>query len=163
MRVFKDKHNREWAIDLTVGAMSRVKSMAGIDLLRMVKDADGHLPVERLLIEADTLLNVLYAVLRPQLAAKDIDDEAFGESLGPEHVTPAQDAFLAEWADFFQRLGRTAEAKCLRTLTAAVRQMESAARAKAESMDVDTMTQTIFGKLSGSSPESSASIPTGSD
>lgn len=100
MRSFTDTTGRQWAIDLNIGAIKRVKSLVGVDLLEI---QDGQLLVD-LANDPMKMADILYAVVYPQATAKDVSDEAFGSALGGDAMRLGIDAFVEELIDFFQKL-----------------------------------------------------------
>ena len=120
MHQFTDTEGREWTIALTIGAVKRVKSLAGVNLLdplgarpRKVRGVlrKGRPLVTRLQLDPELLVNVIFAMVKPTADSHGVSDEQFGESLGGETAYAAYEAFMGEWRDFFRGLRRETEAK----------------------------------------------------
>ncbi len=100
MHSFRDAANRTWELPpITVGAARRVMADAGVDLWAL-KD-DGLRPLAALLADPPKLVNVLYALLRDQLDAARLTDEAFGSSFNGDALEAASEAFVGALLDFF--------------------------------------------------------------
>jgi hypothetical protein len=128
MRTFKDNANREWTIDLTIGAMNRVRDDLGIDLLAP-HDKPGDKSDERarnvkfkgrqallisvLNLDASLLFDVIYVILKPQLEKAQVSQAEFVESMGGDAAYNAYKSFHDEWSDFFQHFHRPDAAKMI--------------------------------------------------
>jgi hypothetical protein len=126
MRYFKDITGRQWGLELTIGAVKRVKDSLGLDLLAPANPpgpkADerakevlwkGHpAPLVSVLnADASLLFDVIYLAIRPQLDKAGCNADDFVESMGGDAAYAAYEAFQAEWLDFFQKLHRPDAAK----------------------------------------------------
>ncbi len=111
VRHFTDHQGRSWEVRVTGGAIKRVQDILGIDLGKL---GEGSPPVAtRLYQDVVFIVDVLYAVLKPQLDTHGIADEAFYELLDGDVASDAHDALVEELADFFQKLGQPAVARAL--------------------------------------------------
>jgi hypothetical protein len=70
MRTFKDNAGRDWTVAVTVDAIKRVRTLAGVDLLEVV---EGKL-MERLVTDPVLLCDVIYSVCKPEADAKSVAD-----------------------------------------------------------------------------------------
>lgn len=96
MRTFKDSTGREWTIDVTVGAVKRVRELTQVDLFSIFTQAGSAVfndPVK--------LVDVLYALCRDQAEKMAVSDLQFGESLVGDSIEAAADAMVDAVVDFF--------------------------------------------------------------
>lgn len=128
MKKFKDNTGHEWGINLTIGAMFRIKRESRFDLLEPRKN---DLAVE---LETDFVQfwEALWHIVSPQAAADGVSAEEFGERMGPESLIAASDEFFAEWIDFFRQLRRPEEETSLAHLLHLRHRALNAVRKKAE-------------------------------
>jgi hypothetical protein len=107
MRTFNDTQGRQWSVEVNVGAIKRVKTLIGVDLLQT---KDGQLLVD-LADDPVKMADVLWAIIQPQAASRNITDEDFGAALGGDTIRVAVEVFVAELIDFFLKfqppLGKT--------------------------------------------------------
>jgi hypothetical protein len=104
MHAFSDTTGRQWDLSLTIGAAKRVKGLLNVDLLDL---AGGNPPlITRLHTDAMLLVDVIFALLKPQADAAGITAEQFGEALGGDAAWNAYQAFAAELEDFFRQFHR---------------------------------------------------------
>ncbi|RMF73574.1 MAG: hypothetical protein D6744_15460 [Planctomycetota bacterium] len=146
-----------------------MKNLVGVNLLEVF---DGEL-LARLADDPVLLVNTLYAVCRPQAEERGISDETFGELLVGDAIEAAAAALVRGIADFFPKDRRTVLmrlwAATQKTRSEAIRMAtakldsplidEAIKKAVQQSSDEIDRRLRSFGDSSGSSPESSASIP----
>lgn len=96
MPTFKDNKGRSWSLDLTVAAAKRVRTLTGHDLFRVYTSAG----FETLFSDPITLIDVIYAIVKPQADEAKVDDVAFGESLAGDAVDEATRAMLDALVSF---------------------------------------------------------------
>jgi len=97
MRVFKDSGGNTWQIELTIGNVMRMKKAeGGCNLFETQPLA------EKLHRDLGEFWEMLWLLIEPQAAAKNIDAEAFGKLMNPSNLVLAQGEFFKEWADFFR-------------------------------------------------------------
>jgi hypothetical protein len=122
MHTFKDREGLEWAVDVNVTSVKRVKSLAGVDLLG-IAEAGGDL-IRRLATDPVALVDVLYAVCKPQADERGVTDEQFGRGMAGDSIERAATALMEDLADFFpsgrgsvlrKALGKVREAEALAT------------------------------------------------
>ncbi len=125
MHTFTDTENRTWTLDLTIGAVKRVQALLNVNLLdplgagakrRRGKDGKTKKPrplVTRLQLDVVLLVDVIFALLKPEAEKRGVTDEQFASALGGDAAYQAFEAFMAEWRDFFQLLRRETEAKAI--------------------------------------------------
>jgi hypothetical protein len=124
MNTFKDRDGGEWIIDLTIGAVDRVRrtSENEFDLLdpqagsTSKEDADRSLSW-RLYTDSVLLWRVLWCLVEPQARKREIDAERFGELMAADCIVDAQAQFFEAWNDFFLRLQQPEKALLLEKLT----------------------------------------------
>lgn len=97
MHLFKDKDGQEWSLSITVGAVKRVRSLTGFDLLTIIEN-DG---ARELLNDPIKLVDVIFAICKPEAEKRSITDEDFGELMLGDAISSATDAMIAELIDFF--------------------------------------------------------------
>lgn len=119
MGTFKDTAGREWTITLTIGALKRIRSVAGLDLMPLFggQDKQESEAVRTLLLDPMRMADVVYAALKPQLDEAGIDDEAFGELLAGPVLAAAAEAFLDAATVFIGATQGQAAAGFLRVAT----------------------------------------------
>lgn len=100
MKTFRDSKGREWAVEINVETVKRVKSRLGVLLTEIL---DDKLELLSKLAGADPILlcDVLFVVCEPEAITKNVDSEDFGRSLAGDAILNGSDALLAELADFF--------------------------------------------------------------
>lgn len=96
MQSFRDTDGRPWDVHITVNTVARVRRLVGVDLLDI-----GSEEFTKALTDYVSLANVLYAVCEPQASQRNVSDEQFGESLGGDVLSQANDALLEAIVDFF--------------------------------------------------------------
>ena len=114
MRTFTDNAGRTWTIDVHVTAIKRVKSLTNVNLLDL---GEGKL-LEQLSSDPVLLVDVLYALCKPEADARHISDEDFGMAMAGDAIDHATTALLEELVDFFPGWRRQILAKALRKLDA---------------------------------------------
>lgn len=166
MTSFKDAKDRDYTVDVTIGAFKRVKDTLGIDLYE-IETGDPPLAT-RLQTDIELLVNIVYVVCKPQADAHQVNDVEFGEALDGDAFLAARNAFLEALIDFFRKCQRqdraTALAKAKAVLDAAVQMSER----RVEAIDADALLRAAEAAIDeriqrsnepfGSSPASSASI-----
>jgi len=160
MRTFTDSAGRAWQLAITVDAVRRVRDVVGVNLARLIepREAGGSLPLLTDL-EDDLLLlvDVIYALVKPQADAQGVSDADFGRALGGEAIAGAHEAFWRELADFFRNLKRSAPARAIEKQLALVEAAMAAAERKIEALDVEKIVEQMDGGSSSSAPASAES------
>ena len=160
MKTFTDKKKRKWEIEVTVGTVKRVRDLIDVDLVKVL---EGDL-IERLRLDPELLVNVIYALCKPQADERKISDEDFGQAMNGLSIDGALAALFVELADFFPSPTRQLihlAAKKTESLTRIA--IETAAKAK-KGTKMETklkrkLQKLIAGPASTSSPARSASSP----
>ncbi len=116
MKAFTDNLGRTWTLVVNVATVKRVRALCGVDLNAIVEVEDGkpsaHL-LERLSTDPVLLVDVLYAVCKPECDQRGVTDEDFGAAMGGDAVESATGALLEETVDFFPEAKRLAFRKIL--------------------------------------------------
>ncbi len=137
MKSFTDNAGRVWTLAVNVAAIKRVRAICDVDLNSIVEMDAGNKPsaklLERLSTDPVLLVDVLYAVCKPEADAKNIGDEDFGRAMAGDAIDHATAALLDEIIDFFPEAKREAFKKIL----SATRRFESLARKKMETLLAD--------------------------
>lgn len=107
------------SFSIDVGTVKRVHGILKIDLSNPQQDVHGSpLLVVMQGLDLMTMVDVLYAVCAPGLPSVGVlvDDGGvdFAQKIDPA-LEELHDAFLAEWLDFFARLGRQEQARLIQT------------------------------------------------
>jgi len=165
MKFFRDTTGRQWQLSVTAGTMKRVQALCGVNLYQIIElDDDSKTSLlERLASDPILLVDVLYAVCKPQADQLHVSDSDFGEAMSGQTIDDASDALLQEIVDFFPEVKRQAMTRVL----SAARRLRTAQEKQLMDLmqdpDFDRKIDSALQKLnlsSGSSQESSASIPT---
>ena len=132
MKSFTDNKGRTWMIEVTVATVKRVRALCKVDLNSIVELDKNSKPsaelLERLSSDPVLLVDVLYAVCKPQADKQNITDEDFGEAMAGDAIEHATTALLEEIVDFFPATKRLVMQKIL----SASRRFGDAARKKLE-------------------------------
>ena len=97
MPSFTDKAGQVWRLDLNITTIKRVKSLTDVDLLSD-DYADTLVDLGRDVVK---LVDVLFAIVKPQTESAGITDEQFGEGLAGDVINDATDAFIGALIEFF--------------------------------------------------------------
>lgn len=102
MRCFTDSLKRGWNVTIDVPTLKRVRTLAGVNLAEML----GERLAMQLVNDPILLVDVLFAVVKPQADAQKISDEMFVEGIRGDVLDSAVKALLEELADFFPQRRR---------------------------------------------------------
>lgn len=109
-KTFTDAMGRLWTVDITVGTLPRLKSVAGIvldDLVpKKLSTGDAALmPLAEFLSDPVAILQSVYAICKPQIDKLDLTFDTFAEGFeGADSVRAVEDmgkALMQAIADFF--------------------------------------------------------------
>ncbi len=167
MKTFNDNTGRSWTLSVTVGTIKRVRALCGVDLANIITLEAGKQPkvdlLERLASDPVLLVDVLYAVCKPEADAKNITDEEFGRAMAGDAIEFATAALLDEVIDFFPEAKR----QVFRKILDATRRFEIKSKQALTELltdpELDTKIDAALEQLMNSSsvsPESPESIPT---
>lgn len=123
MTQFRDKNGREWSIDLTIGAVERVKR-ASRDAGREfdLYDPGGRFGEDGKKLQAvlwsdhSAFWELLWHLCEPQATAAGVTAEQFGDLMAARCLLDARRALWREWEDFFRQLQRPGEILVLERL-----------------------------------------------
>ena len=166
MRSFKDAKGRVWSVAITVGTMKRVRALCGVDLYKIIEIGDdGKAPelLTKLAEDPILLVDVLYAVCKPEADAINVSDEAFGEGMVGDVIENATNALLDDLVDFFPEAKRKVFQKVLQATRRFQAETEKQLNTFLADPELDRKIDSTLKKFAGSSlktPGSSASIPT---
>ena len=134
MKSFTDNLGRTWTLVVNVAAIKRVRALCGVDLNAIVEVDKNNNPtaelLERLSTDPVLLVDVLYAVCKPECDSKNVTDEDFGAAMAGDAIEQATSALLDEVVDFFP----TAKRAALQKILAATRRIEALAKKKLENI-----------------------------
>jgi hypothetical protein len=162
MKSFVDKNARAWSIVVNIATVKRVRALCDVNLLELITvDDSGKTDssvLDKLSEDPVLLVDVLYAVCKPEADKLGITDVEFGESLDGDAIEKATESLLDEIVDFFPEAKR----KVFRKILDATRkfQRETAEKIKnlVESEAFDNLIASRIQKLSNiglDAPESS--------
>lgn len=167
MPSFSDKSGRSWSLEMTIGAVDRVKrgTNGRINLLHPEGLIDGQQLQLILISDLLEFWEVLFLLVEPQCKADGITAEQFGDLMSADCLVEAQAVFWREWSDFFRKLQRlelaTALEKMLSWTMLAKEKLKTALKKlPSQQLDHQVMTK-LDGALNaafGSWPDSSESI-----
>lgn len=169
MKSFTDNTGRAWTLVVNVATVKRVRALCGVDLNSVIEVEDGKPSaklLERLASDPVLLVDVLYAVCKPECDRLGVSDEDFGSAMAGDSVDAATQALLDEVIDFFPEAKRRAFRKIL---SASRRFGEAAKKRLAELLEDKGLEDALVSELerltglSPSAPESAASAPTPSN
>ena len=133
MKSFTDNLGRAWTLVVNVATIKRVRALCSVDLNSIIEVEDGK-PTTKLLERLSTdpvlLVDVLYAVCKPECDSKNVTDEDFGAAMAGDAIENATSALLDEVIDFFPAAKRLA----FRKILSASRRFEQAARTRMQTM-----------------------------
>ncbi len=117
MKTFTDNTGRTWTLSVTVGTIKRVRALCGVDLANIITIVPGGKPkvdlLEQLASDPVLLVDMLYAVCKPEADSKGISDEDFGRAMAGDAIEFATGALLDEVIDFFPAVKRQVFSKIL--------------------------------------------------
>ncbi len=163
MKTFTDRTGREWTIDANVTSLRRVRSLVGVDLMQMVTPrGEDEAVIVKLLRDPCLLVDVIYAICKPDADRQRISDEAFGQAMAGDALDAATQALLEELPDFFpSRRDRERARRILAKIDGLIDQVNDQLDALTSDEAIDQRFQALIsaGATSGSSPASPASTP----
>jgi hypothetical protein len=130
LKTFRDNKRRVWTLEVNVAAIKRVRGLCKVDLNSIVEvDAENrptaHL-LEQLSSDPVLLVDVLYAICKPEADKLGVSDEDFGESMAGDAIEQATEALLDEIVDFFP----SAKRQVMKKILNATRRFEEIARTR---------------------------------
>ena len=134
MKSFTDNLGRTWSLVVNVAAIKRVRALCGVDLNAIVEIDKDQNPtaelLERLSTDPVLLVDVLFAVCKPECDQKGVTDEDFGAAMAGDAIEQATGALLDEIVDFFP----TAKRMAMQKILTATRRFEVLAKKRLEDL-----------------------------
>lgn len=149
MHSFKDNKERTWSLTIDVNAIKRVRGLLDVDLLTVI---DGKL-IQKLLIDAVLLCDVIYCLVKPEADEKNVTDEDFGSSMIGDPIDDATTALLEELVDFFPGPKRAILRKALEKIKRVETLGMKLANERLDDPKLDEEIESILGRSSGNLPE----------
>ena len=161
MKTFTDNTGRTWTLVVNVATIKRVRALCDVDLNSIIEVDKDNQPstklLERLSSDPVLLVDVLYAVCKPECDRLNVTDDDFGAAMAGDAIEQATSALLDEIIDFFPAQKRQAFKKVL----SATRRFEEIAKKRLEALLADDKFEDHlvselekFTGLSGTAPES---------
>lgn len=122
---FRDTAGQTWVLALDLPTIKRVRTLAGFDFNRLVRD--GLEPLADLFTDEERLVNVVYAACKDQADKLGMSDEQFGRRFSGDTIEAAAAALVEAYADFRPSRGRSV----IRALAEKMRDVSTAAAALA--------------------------------
>lgn len=97
MHSFRDNEGRMWLVAVDVAAVKRARALAGFDLVGVLDRRDD---IDRLARDPVMLVDVLYAVCKPEADARGVSDEAFGKAMAGDAIEHAAQALIEAVVSF---------------------------------------------------------------
>lgn len=166
---FRDRHGRDWTLDITVGTSRRIKSTLGINLLTLMND--NFRAMNELLNDPEQLVNVLYLICKPRAdtltvatpgvpgGTRPFTDEDFGDALAGDSLWAATEAFQEAFLDFFPGPAKASVRKMLAKSREVMGLVMAQADQEIDALDAPSQAKKLIERY-GRSPGSSASTPT---
>ncbi len=109
MKSFKDAKGDTWETVITVSTLKRVNNLLGVDLSEIITQKDGKINCDLLVKLSENpifLVDVLFAVCKPQCEERKLSDDAFAERLLGDAISDATNALIEGMIDFFPEAKR---------------------------------------------------------
>jgi hypothetical protein len=161
MKIFKDKHKKDWTIELTVGSARRVKAETEIDLINAISlgnDGASISEIEKLINDPFKLVDVLFALCRDQAEKDSVSGEQFAELFDADAIEAAANALVEELINFSPAAKRKALMKLYQTAQRIAAKNEAELEKILESDDLEPQIEEALKKSFIDSPESSESV-----
>lgn len=156
---FKDTGGKTWRLDFTIGSVKRVREVAKKDLLAL---NDGNPPlIATLPIDVIAMVDVLWAMVKPQADADKISDVEFGERMSGEAIGVACQLFWEGLERFFVEIGQSNEALKISKVRQGLAHAIKRANEKVAAVNPEAMIDQSLGVMSTSGQGSSESSQTG--
>lgn len=130
MKTFRDNKRRVWTLEVNVAAIKRVRGLCKVDLNSIVEVDSENRPTAHLLEQLSSdpvlLVDVLYAICKPDADKQGVTDEEFGEAMAGDAIEQATEALLDEIVDFFP----SAKRQVMKKILNATRRFEEIARTR---------------------------------
>lgn len=173
MQILKMSNGREWVLKINIATVMQVRARVlrrngqPLDLMQIVNVSNAADPgaakmdlLEEIVGDSLLLVEIIYALLKPQLDEAKITEEEFYISLSGDDIENAVDVLMRELIDFFPE----AKKRVLRKIWETTRTIQERAEKVLDKL-IDTpemerkIQELVDGALSGNAPGSSASPP----
>jgi chemotaxis regulatin CheY-phosphate phosphatase CheZ len=151
VRQFKDKSAGTWTIDLNFGAVLRVKA-ATSGRFNLIDP--GAKLADELAQDEGTFWELLWHVIEPQAAERQIDAAKFGELMAANCLHDARRLLFEEWTDFFRQLHRPDKAAVVEKAAQYLAKAMELAAAKLTGTDMALLDQRVEERMQASLNES---------
>ena len=104
MRVFKDKNDFSWEIEVNISALKKVKSYLDLNLLDIFKqnpETQKFELLEKISEDPILLVDLLFVLCEKQVKERNMNAEDFANVFSGEVIENAVNALLYEIIDFF--------------------------------------------------------------
>ena len=118
MRVFKDKKDNTWEIEITISALKRVKSYLDLNLLDIFKqnpETQKFELLEKISEDPVLLVDLLFVLCEKQVKERNMNAEDFANVFSGEVIENAVNVLLYEIIDFFPETKKAVLKKILDT------------------------------------------------
>jgi hypothetical protein len=138
MHTFKDTKGEQWTVDITIGAVRRVKAATGEDLLQPEKgeDADGLPLLTRLALDDLLLGEIVFELLRPEMESRGLTEDDLAARCDGTTIAAIQEAFYADLIAFFEARGRVDRAAAVRKQVTLMITATKRAKAEVERIEI---------------------------
>lgn len=143
MKTFNDNAQRTWTVAVNVDAIKRVKTICQVDLLEV---QDGRL-LERLVNDPVLLVDVVYALCKPQADSENVSDSQFGQAMAGDAIDGATTALLGGLVDFFPSKRRGLLKQILSKMDTLMDMAVTAATRKLDSGDLEAQMQKAIDEM----------------
>lgn len=157
MKSFTDNRGRIWTLSIHVGAIKKVKSLTGLDLIALVTDGFKGINL-RAGQDVVQFVDALYVLCKEQADSSKITDEEFASGLAGDALAAATEAFAQELIDFFPKGQRETMLKARQKLTSLERMAQQNAIKRLDEMTEEELMKSIEAFMSA--PASLESIRT---
>ncbi len=161
MKTFKDEAGRTWTLAVNVSAIKRVRDLIDVDLMQLV-EGEAKL-IERLYTDPILLVDVLYAICKPQADKESVTDEQFGEAMAGDAIELATTALLDDIISFFpSSRSRERITKVMAKFRAVIEKVHDKLDVAVDSPALERKLEEVLetvGEPFGDLPESSESTP----
>lgn len=161
MPTFTDTAGRAWTVELNIAAVKRVRSLTGTDLLEVL----GGKLIDRLISDPVLLVDVLFAVLKPEADAKGVGDEDFGRGMAGDAIDQATQALLQAIVSFCPSpKDRAALGRVLEATNKALDRARDVVTARLDGGELDRAVELALREVVPPTPGSSSTVaPASSD
>ena len=118
MRVFKDKKDFSWEIEVNISALKRVKSHLDLNLLDIFKqnpETQKFELLEKISEDPILLVDLLFVLCEKQVKERNMNAEDFANVFSGEVIENAVNSLLYEIIDFFPETKKAVLKKILDT------------------------------------------------